>query len=54
MLTLGAGDITMQGPEILDALASTSTTADTATVTGSGATPTDGPADSDGRTGRVS
>lgn len=54
VLTLGAGDITMQGPEILDALASASTTADTATVTGSGATPTDGPADSDGRTGRVS
>ncbi|MFE0749563.1 UDP-N-acetylmuramate--L-alanine ligase [Gordonia sp. NPDC058843] len=54
VLTLGAGDITMQGPEILDALASASTPDDTATRTSSTGSPVDGSGDSDDRTGRVS
>ncbi|OUC79292.1 UDP-N-acetylmuramate--L-alanine ligase [Gordonia lacunae] len=54
VLTLGAGDITMQGPEILAALATASTTGDAATGTDSAGSPVDGPGESGDRTGRVS
>lgn len=54
VLTLGAGDITMQGPEILAALASASTTGDAAGGADPAGSPADAPGESGDRTGRVS
>nr|WP_231632731.1 UDP-N-acetylmuramate--L-alanine ligase [Gordonia sp. HS-NH1] len=53
VLTLGAGDITMQGPEILAALESASAS-DAATETDAAGSAVGGPGESDDRTGRVS
>ncbi len=53
VLTLGAGDITMQGPEILAALESASAS-DAATETAAAGSAVGGPGESDDRTGRVS